>query len=257
MKNCNRERDTSSSNDNDGLIEVCVFARQRGSTHRAIDVWSGRCGLLNLVQLSDQFGRVVVWDDILGDRAVPQSVREILGVIERYYGFKAVVGANAAVHIGGLDELARSTEVFFNSSDFSSMKIAHERIAVLDLGSCGTTCLHWSDLIPLLRRCYSHLVGVDFCAPQFCGLDPEFQLPHGLTKGQYQTLSACDHWLLANDKSISDQADLSVESRSDAFTAAVEELCGALASAECIHKAFSSPNLTLSRLLHRRVTTAD
>jgi hypothetical protein len=228
MNNSNRERDTSSSNDNDGLIEDCVFARQRGSADCALDVWSGRCGLLNLAQLSDQFGRVVVWDDILGDRALPQSEPTIFGAIERYYGFKAVVGANAAEHIGDLDELARSTEVFFNSSDFNSLKVARERIAVLDLGSCGTTRLHWSDLIPLLRRCYSHLVGVDFSAPQFCGLDPEFQLPHGLTKGQQQTLSTCDYWLLAIDKSISDEADLSMECRSNAFTAAVEELCGVL-----------------------------
>ena len=105
--------------------------------------------------------------------------------------------------------------------------MAHQRIAVVDLGSCGTTGLRWLDLIPLLRRCYSHIVGIDFSAPEFCGslpppplspspppppspspLDPEFKLPHGLTGPQQGTLYACDYWLLASDKSISRQVDL-------------------------------------------------
>jgi hypothetical protein len=144
------------------------------------------------------------------------------------------------VHIGGIDHLARSTDAFFNTLDFSFLKIAHQRIAVVDLGSCGTTRLGWLDLVQLLRRCYSHIVGIDFSAPGFCGLDPEFKLPHGLTGAELETLFACDYWLLASDKSISRQLDLSFEARSVAFTAAVDELCGALASAECIKKVFSN-----------------
>lgn len=232
---------------NEGLVEVCVFARQRGKIHRPVDIWTGRLGLLNVAQLSDQFGRVIVWDDIRGDTTIPRSIREIFRAIEMYYGFKPKIGTNATVHVGSIDGLTRSTDAFFNTLDFSFLKMAHQRIAVVDLGSCGTTGLRWLDLIPLLRRCYSHIVGIDFSAPEFCGLDPEFKLPHGLTGPQQETLYACDYWLLASDKSISRQVDLSCEARSDAFTAAIDELCGALASAECIKKAFSNATASFLR----------
>ena len=232
---------------NEGLVEVCVFARQRGKIHSPVDIWTGRLGLLNVAQLSDQFGRVIVWDDIRGDTTIPRSIREIFRAIEMYYGFKPKIGTNATVHVGSIDGLARSTDAFFNTLDFSFLKMAHQRIAVVDLGSCGTTGLRWLDLIPLLRRCYSHIVGIDFSAPEFCGLDPEFKLPHGLTGPQQETLYACDYWLLASDKSISRQVDLSCEARSDAFTAAIDELCGALASAECIKKAFSNATASFLR----------
>jgi hypothetical protein len=238
MSGTMNERNAQHLDHNEGLVEVCVFARQRGSLHSPVDIWTGRLGLLNVAQLSDQFGRVIVWDDIRGDKTIPRSIGEILRAIETYYGFKPKIGTNASVHLGGIDGLARSTDDFFNASDFSFLKTAHQRIAVVDLGSCGTTRLRWLDLIPLLRRCYSHIVGIDVSAPEFCGLDPEFKLPHGLTGPQQEALYACDYWLLASDESISRQVDLSFEARSDAFTTATNELCGALASAECIKKAF-------------------
>jgi hypothetical protein len=239
MNEPDQKRVTSDSDHNQGLVEVCVFARQPGKMHGAIDVWTGRIGLLNLAQLSDQFGRVIVWDDIRGDKTIPRSIDEIFRAIERYNGFKPKLGTNASVHIGDIEGIARSTEAFFKPLDFSFTKMAQQRIAVVDFGSCGTTRLRWLDLIPLLRRCYSHIVGINFSVPSFCGLDPEFELPDGLTSAEKRDLSACDYWLLANDKSISRQFDLSCEARSDAFTTAIDELCGALASAECIKKAFS------------------
>jgi hypothetical protein len=159
-----------------------------------------------------------------------------------YYGFKPEIGTNATVHVGRIDGLARSTDVF-NTLDSSFLKTAPQRIAVVDLGSCGTTGLRWLDLIPLLRRNYSHIVGIDVSAPEFCGLDLEFKLSHGLTGPQQEALYACDYWLLASDKSISRQVDLSFEARSAAFTTAIDELCGALASAESIKKAFSSATI--------------
>jgi hypothetical protein len=63
---------------NEGLVEVCVFARQRGKIRSPVDIWTGRLGLLNVAQLSDQFGRVIVWDDIRGDKTTPRSIGEIL-----------------------------------------------------------------------------------------------------------------------------------------------------------------------------------
>lgn len=247
MNERNPKQAICNSDGNEGLVEVCVFARKRGNIQSPVDIWTGRLGLLNVAQLSDQFGRVIVWDDIRGDKTIPQSIDEIFRAIEMYYGFKPKIPTNATVHVGSIGGLARSTDAFFNTLDFSFLKMAGQRIAVVDLGSCGTTGLRWLDLIPLLRRCYSHIVGIDFSAPEFCGLDPEFKLPHGLTGAQQETLYACDYWLLASDRSISRQVDLSIEARSDAFTAAIDVLCGALASADCIEKAFSNATASFLR----------
>src|SRR5262245_58080436 len=52
---------------NDCLIEICVIARQRGTLPNAvIDVWTGQIGTLDLSQLPEHRGRVVVWDDVRG-----------------------------------------------------------------------------------------------------------------------------------------------------------------------------------------------
>src|SRR6185437_3279591 len=115
MSGTMNERNAQHLDHNEGLVEVCVFARQRGSLHSPVDIWTGRLGLLNVAQLSDQFGRVIVWDDIRGDKTIPRSIGEILRAIETYYGFKPKIGTNASVHLGGIDGLARSTDDFFNT----------------------------------------------------------------------------------------------------------------------------------------------
>ena len=161
MNERNPKRAICNSDGNEGLVEVCVFARKRGNIQSPVDIWTGRLGLLNVAQLSDRFGRVIVWDDIRGDKTIPQSIDEIFRAIEMYYGFKPKIPTNATVHVGSIGGLARSTDAFFNTLDFSFLKMAGQRIAVVDLGSCGTTGLRWLDLIPLLRRCYSHIVGID------------------------------------------------------------------------------------------------
>jgi hypothetical protein len=233
-----RKRVADHLDQNEGLVEVCVFARQQGKG-KAVDVWTGRVGLLDLEHLSDQFGRVIVWDDIRGDKTIERSVNEILLAIAKYYGFTPRVGTDASVHVGGIDALAGSLDILLSISDDRSLKTAHDQIAVVDLGSCGTTRLQWLDIIPLLRRYYSYVVGINFSTPELCGLDPEFKLPDGLTRDDQRVLLACDYWLLASDKSISGQVGLSVEARTNAFTKAVNELCGELASAEFVKDVFS------------------
>ena len=71
---------------NDGLAEVCVVARQPGTLSNAvIDVWTGQIGTLDLSQLPEHLGRVVVWDDVRRDRALSQEVANILFAIEEYW----------------------------------------------------------------------------------------------------------------------------------------------------------------------------
>src|SRR5690242_8765187 len=74
---------------NDGLTEICVVARQPGALPKpVIDVWTGQIGKLDVRQLTDRLGRVVVWDDVRGDRALPREIAGIFLAIEQYFGIQ-------------------------------------------------------------------------------------------------------------------------------------------------------------------------
>src|SRR5712675_2261255 len=71
---------------NDGLAELCVIARKPGTLPNAVvDVWTGQIGSFDFEQLPEQFGRVIVWDDIRGDRRLSRSIADILIAIEEYF----------------------------------------------------------------------------------------------------------------------------------------------------------------------------
>src|SRR5262249_51612426 len=105
------------------------------------------------------------------------------------------------------------------------------RIAVIDLSSCGLTPLRWLNIIPLLRRFYTRVIGVDLSLPDLCELDAAFKPPHGLSDLARQTMQACDYWLLARDETISRRVEWTVEGRSCGFTKLIHNLCDCIASA--------------------------
>lgn len=216
----------------DGLTELCVIAREPGTLPNAvIDVWTGQIGTVDLAQLPDHLGRVVVWDDIRGDRCLSRDVADILVAIEEYFGIKPDLGVNAMAHAGHSGGLSRSLEMLLHTFQPNSPDAIERRIAVIDLSSCGLTRLRWLDVIPLLRRYYTHVVGVDCSCPDLCELDAEFEPPHGLTDVARETMGACDHWLLASEASSSDGVELSPEQRSLEFTRSICDLCEVLAFA--------------------------
>lgn len=120
----------------------------------------------------------------------------------------------------------------FNTFEPGHLGAIEPRIAIVDLISCGLTSLRWQDIIPLLRRHYTRVVGVDYSFPQMCELDAEFQAPHGLSGLAHSAMRACDYWLLVSDESFSGRVELSTEERSLEFTKSIHDLCVSLASAE-------------------------
>jgi hypothetical protein len=216
---------------NDGLAEVCVVARQPGTLSNAvIDVWTGQIGTLDLSQLPEHLGRVVVWDDVRGDRALSREVANILFAIEEYFGIKPNLGSNATAQLGHFSGLSLSIEKLFHTFKPSRPDAIGRRIAVIDLSSCGLTRLRWLDIMPSLRRYYTHVIGVDFSLPDLCELDATFEPPHGLSGLALDTMQACDYWLLASDESISGRVEMSTEERSFEFTRSIRDLCNCLAS---------------------------
>ncbi|MCC8978666.1 hypothetical protein [Bradyrhizobium acaciae] len=229
----NRAAAATYDDSNDGLAELCVITREPGNHPSAVvDVWTGQIGTLDLAQLPKQLGRAVVWDDIRGAKGLSQSIAEILSAIEEYFVFKPILGSNAAAHVGSSGGLFSSIEMLFKQFEPASLYATGPRTAVVDLSSCGLTRLHWLDIIPLLRRHYTHIVGVDYSFPDLCELDSEFEPPHGLSALARSTLRACDYWLLASDQSLAGRAELSIEERSHEFVMAIRDLGFSLASSD-------------------------
>src|SRR5215831_10055456 len=138
---------------NDCLIEICVIARQRGTLPNAvIDVWTGQIGTLDLSQLPEYLGRVVVWDDVRGDRALSREIADILSAIEECFGIKPNLGSNATAHLGHFGGISLSIDKLLRTFKPSYPDAIGRRIAVIDLSSCGLTRLRWLDIMPSLRR---------------------------------------------------------------------------------------------------------
>lgn len=217
---------------NDGLAEICVVARQPGALPKpVIDVWTGQIGELDLSQLPDHLGRVVVWDDVRGDRALSREIAGIVLAIEQYFGIKANLDSNATAHLGHFSGPFLSNDKFLHTFTPSDRDAIERRTAVIDLGSGGLTRLRWLDIIPSLRRYYAHVIGVDMSVPGLCEFDAAFEPPHRLSDLALRTMQACDYWLLARDKSISRRVELSAEGRSFELTKLIQDLCDCIASA--------------------------
>jgi hypothetical protein len=217
---------------NDGLAELCVIARQPGTLPNAVvDVWTGQIGTLDLSQLPEHFGRVFVWDDVRGDRALSQEIAGILLAIEQYFGIKPSLGSNASSHLGHSSGLSLSIDRLLHTLKPGYSHAIGRRIAVIDLSSCGLTRMRWLDIMPSLRRYYTHVIGVDSSLPDLCQLDATCEPPRGRSRLALDTMQAWDYWLLARDESISGRVELSAEERSFEFTRLIHDLCDCIASA--------------------------
>jgi hypothetical protein len=217
---------------NDGLTEICVVARQPGALPKpVIDVWTGQIGQLDIRQLPDRLGRVVVWDDVRGDRALSREIAGIASAIDEYFGIKINLDTNATAHLGHFGGPLLSNDKLLHSFAPSDRDAIERRTAVIDLSSGGLTRLRWLDIIPSLRRYYTHVIGVDMSVPDFRELDAAFEPPHRPSDLALHTMHACDYWLLARNESISRRVELSAEERSFEFTKLIQNLCDCIASA--------------------------
>jgi hypothetical protein len=217
---------------NDGFTEICVVARQPGALPKpVIDVWTSQIGELDIRQLPDRLGRVVVWDDVRGERALSREIANIASAIDEYFGIKINLDTNATAHLGHFNGPFLSNDKLLHVSTPSDLAAIGRHTAVIDLSSGGLTRLRWLDIIPSLRRYYTHVIGVDMSVPGFCEFDGAFEPPHGLSDLSLHTMQACDYWLLARDASISRRVELSAEERSFEFTKLIQDLCDCIASA--------------------------
>jgi hypothetical protein len=221
----------------DGLVELCVTAREPGTLPNAVvDVWTGQIGVLDLSQLPERFGRVVVWDDVRGNRALLGEIAGILSAIEEYFGIKADLGSNASAHLGHSSRLSLSIDKLLHTFKPGRNDAVGRRIAVIDLSSCGLTGLRWLDIMPSLRRYYTHIIGVDFSVSDLCEPDSASEPPNSLSGLARTALQACDYWFLARDE----PAQASIEERSFEFTKSINDLCDCVASANDIDTAIGS-----------------
>jgi hypothetical protein len=146
------------------LPHGCIFARMESQSVSnsvpqapSIDFWTFRVSEIESTTLPTFVSRVVVWDDVFSTRNVVKSAKSILNAIPKYYGFNASVGANSfAFHLEG------ATEIGSIATKVLSEKVCpfgSQRIALIDIESCGVSRYDWLDVLPHLHAHYDLVVG--------------------------------------------------------------------------------------------------
>lgn len=217
-----------------------MFAWTEGKPpERTVDLWMARCGSINICRLSDVLGRFVIWDDITSDRTEERCIGAIKSAISRYFEIPIHVDAsNSATHVG---EIEGAPEALSNAlARFSSKQaLPAGRTAIVDLSSCGVTQLQWRDLIPRLKKAYGQVVGVDYTDPNLSDADPAYyDAPYATSQESWRTLSSCDFWAVASDRSLSHHPNLCFEARAARFTEALNELAERIALAPDVEVGF-------------------
>jgi hypothetical protein len=117
-------------------------------------MWQHRC------QVSEAIGFVAVWDDILLKRDAERSIGNIRSAMSEYFSIEHERdGCHISVHVGDVSHVPSSLDRIFDPKEVSDCYM--NGIAVIDVGACGVTKLHWVDLIPHLKRVYQTIIGVD------------------------------------------------------------------------------------------------
>jgi hypothetical protein len=224
----------------DCLAAVCVLAwTGRKPRARTVDLWMARCGSIDATRLSDVLRRFVVWDDITSERTTARSVEAIKTAITHYFDITIHEdGSNAIAHVGEIDAfpeaLSRALALCTSQGTLPA-----ERIAIVDLSSCGVTRLQWRDIIPSLRRHYATVVGIDYTDPDLISLDAAvYSAPQGISHESWRTLAACDYWAVASPTVLAHEPDLCFDARAALFTDAINELARHIALAPDVATGF-------------------
>ncbi|MDP3856537.1 MAG: hypothetical protein Q8Q73_02110 [Stagnimonas sp.] len=157
--------DDSQFTDDSDFPHGCIFARmecQQSISNKlpqdpTIDFWTFRVSEIESTMLPTLVSRVVVWDDVFSARSVVKSAKSILDVIPQYHGFNPLLGANSfAFHLEGVTEIgSMATKVLPEKvCPFGS-----QRIALIDIESCGVSRYDWPDVLPHLHAHYDLVVG--------------------------------------------------------------------------------------------------
>jgi hypothetical protein len=120
----------------------------------SIDFWTFRVSEIESTILPTFVSRVVVWDDVFSARNVLSSVRSILDVMPQYYGFNPLLGANSfALHLEGVTEIGSMATKGLPGRVCPS---GSQRIALIDIESCGISRYDWPDILPHLHASHEH-----------------------------------------------------------------------------------------------------
>ena len=222
----------------EGLQQACIFGRRAGATNaRMVDLWTGRCGNVDAFQVSEAIGLVAVWDDILLKRDAERSIGKIRSAMFEYFSIgHERDGCHISVHLGDVSHVPSSLDRIFDPKEVSGCY--RNGIAVIDVGACGVTKLHWGDLIPHLKQVYQTIIGVDVSWPELREFDPEFYCkPHFSSETSWQNLTSCDYSIIVPGDSLSGEAELRHEELSALLTAHINRMALAISTGELIDQA--------------------
>jgi hypothetical protein len=228
----------------------CIFARMDRKqsttadtlTTPSIDFWSFRVSEIECTALPRSVGRIIVWDDVFSSRNVLNSVKSILKVFPEHYGFDPFLGTNScSFHLDGFGEIGPIAEAVLAGT---TGPIPLNRLAIIDIESCGVSRFDWPDILPNLRNCYDVVVGF----AHFVGRSPNHleELCDGVLDNSRtsKALACCDLSFFTSDGLLGFQEVPDYESRSPLLTALVHDLIHALSAIDFVRTMPGLPKAT-------------
>lgn len=144
----------------DRFLHGCLFAAASGQPAPGdpsaceVDFWTFRVSEIDINNLPAYVGRIVVWDDVFSSRSLTGSVVAMLRAVKDWYGVDPWEG-NCSFHVDGLGEINSHVRAVI-----SKRRVPwSQRLAVIDVSSCGLSRIDWPDILPHLRISYDAVVG--------------------------------------------------------------------------------------------------
>jgi hypothetical protein len=241
--------------DDDELPHGCIFARTDGKrsppgdalTAPSIDFWTFRVSEIESSTLAASAGRVIIWDDLFLPRNLARSVKSILEVFTKWYGFDPLLG-RCSFHLEGFSEIGPVTQAVLPAT---TRPIRSSRLALIDVESCGVSRIDWPDILVYLRNSYDVVIGF----AHFAGPGPSH--PHDLSNGALDNsrtsniFDHCDLSFWTNDSLLGFEEVPDCEARAPILGALVCDLIHALSAtdlAQTLAEAPEAPRLFADRL---------
>jgi hypothetical protein len=201
-----------------------------GLTAHSIDFWTLRVSEIESSTLPDSVSRVIIWDDVFSPRTLARSVKSILEVFPKWYGFDPLLG-RCSFHLDGISEIGSVAQAVLPAT---TGPIPPHRLALIDVESCGVSRIDWPDILVHLRNSYDVVIGF----AHFAGPGPSH--PHDLSNGALDSsrtsniFDHCDLSFWTNDSLLGFEEVPDCEARAPILSALVRDLIHALSATDFV-----------------------
>jgi hypothetical protein len=190
--------------------------------------------------LPPDLNRIIIWDDVFSSRNVLKGVKSIMKVFPEYYGFDPLLGTNRCSFHG----FSKIGPVIQRVLPATTGTIGCQRLALIDVESCGVSRIDWHDILPHLRTSYDFIIGF----AHFAGRGPSNlqELCDGAFENSrtLNALGCCDLSFCTSDSLLGFDEALDYEARAPVLTALVNDLVHVLTATNLVWTLAGMPKVT-------------